>query len=1433
MARFEKEDFENADVNMASTVEFNKLLKFIHFYNKEKALNPQGAILDEVAFATDVCNKAGFIGGTALAGAYLKRAKTLNQRTGSYSVPDASQEKQLCTDFREYANAKIDAKKKDLDDKEKEVEKEEKYAQEYDIKAKEVGSARRSVWGPFAKWGAIGLAGTIVLTAILPAVAGITALGGLFSTGFTGLATLATGLIGGFQGFGGRYSAYKKAKNDLARSRRPKLAELEAEKEAIENELKNLESEFKNKDSAMSNLNVMNAEDQAEIRTKIQEIYNEVVAQNKDYVDNGKYITSGIGKGESDRVHAEMDRLVQELNALMLDPNVDAQKLKEAQDKKAQADSYNVAEIKNTADETVAKITANEAIINNFVSTLPDSIKNDANINNKVNGVLTQISGFNDTNKVLHENDTQKQLEQAERAIKKEVILLNADLAKSWIKENGSLNDGNPKKAEYDAIAKAIGDGGSYQNHLKNNNNILADPTKSEAEKERAQREVDKVGTLTSLLLIKARLYRALEESNAHTIRGKFKDINGIKVPQSDFLKSINGEIDRVNGAFEAFRDAGTDPEFGVLAQEVSEIETNLANQIAKFEEEKGASAISMADRQRKLRKIIDEINVIKNAENTIKSGSYSAKFDNIFDSTIKAEFEEFFNGAKDTSYQKQIWKLTDASTFDADADAIIADAKAKRLEIIGKVNTNLGNIQNNAKPDQKKIDAKSKIDNLRVALENAKNSVNTMSGGHYSTELGNIFTPAIEDKIKLFTETESGSYQQQIEGAADEASIDAIVKTATIEKNNILNEVNANLGKLQKDVMQLVQKKINAKSKIDNIYNEIEEAEKEIPIDYLDQIFNGDVETILAGFDTKNTNSYYSQIDKLTDASTFETDAQKIIKDAEQTKNNAIQKIDENKNALLNSKRTEAKNEIQDAPKTFEQMYNDFMDKNIGCFASNYQNGYISLANKLESEVRTVSAYVDGITDISDLDKLDAVVRSFYTYFEDLKSELNKVGEDAKAMQELYDSWFKNDVNVNSKRNTLENKLREIQGISPENINGALQYFDDAIIEIKNRIDERIDKLTLDDLRSALNDENFNLLITQIVDRVNQQIGKEIPGDGETPGLEPAKNPENHTTGETGIIPITRQRGEVSLQGSPEKTGENPEKGAEEKEEAEVSAFIKEINDAKKITTVFNFGSIEKIEGTIAEIVNKYQSSGETAKVKAIESLKKQIMESDKDERAKRDALKDLSIRLKKIEKQNVKNNSSEAEKEAEERAVKEAEEREKAEKEAEERERAEREAKERAEKEKKEAEEKARKEAEEKARKEAEEKARKEAEEKARKEAEEKARKEAEARENAEVSAFIKEINDAKKITTVFNFGSIEKIEGAIAEIVNNYQSNGETAKVKAIERIKKQIMESNKDERAKRDALKDLSIKLKEIEKQNAKNNSSEAGDDEPQM
>ena len=1070
MARFEKEDFENADVNMASTVEFNKLLKFIHFYNKEKALNPQGAILDEVTFATDVCNKAGFIGGTALAEAYLKRVKILNQRTGSYSVPDASQEKQLCTDFREYANAKIDAKKKDLEDKEKEVEKEEKYAQEYDIKAKEVGRARRSVWWPFAKWGAIGFAGTIVLTAILPAVAGITALGGLFSTGFTGLATLATGVIGGFQGFGGRYSAYKKAKNDLARSRRPKLAELEAEKEAIENELKNLESEFKNKDSAMSNLNVMNAKDQAEIRTKIQEIYNEVVAQNKDYVDNGKYITAGIGKGESDRVKPEMDRLVQELNALMLDPNVDAQKLKEAQDKKAQADSYNVANIRTTAKGTADRIVANEAIINNFVSTLPDSIKNDANINNKINSIVTQTSGFNGTNIILlHENDTQKQLEQAEREVKREVLLLNADLAKLWINENGSLKDGDPGKSEYDAIAKAIGDGGAYQNHLNNNNNILTDPTKSDAEKERAQREVERVGTLTSLLLIKARLYKAMEESNDHTIKGKFRNSKGNEVEQSKFEKSISDEITRVNDAFEAFRDAGTDPKFDVLVQEVSKIETDLGLQITKFEEEKHAPKISeraRSDKKTIIRKLYTPIQ--------IQIARLSASYTDIemakINSTEIKTLLELFDETKENSYIKQIDNLTNLATFRKDAQNIIDSATAKKDEIITKLEQN-----------KQTVDAKRK--------------------------------------------------------AKPDSSI--------------------------------ADKKDEAKEKIKGAMNDF----------------------------------------------------------------------------------VASKNVVQ-------ALINDFGGAEL-------ENKFKEAEKELRDTINSFVADVDSIDDIAKLEQIIAGKGDFADYLAGLNIELDSAKKSAEITKRNCDNLVEAFFGAGG---TLDNKIVEL--------NASLKAL-----------------------------------------------------------------------------------------------------GLEDKDVSDLSDGLKRIYSQKQADILSN-----KQNYGVAEINAEINE-------KALESEISAILQNEKDLVA--------------------------SEKEAEEKA-------------------------------KKEAEEKARKEAEEKARKEAEEKARKEAEEKAKKEAEEKARKEAEARENAEVSAFIQEIKDAKSpirlgpgilldafAKAVNTYQSTEEIEGAIAEIVNNYQSNGETAKVKAIERIKKQIMESNKDERAKRDALKDLSIKLKEIEKQNAKNNSSEAGDDEPQM
>ena len=1031
MARFEKEDFENADVNMASTVEFNKLLKFIHFYNKEKALNPQGAILDEVTFATDVCNKAGFIGGTALAEAYLKRVKILNQRTGSYSVPDASQEKQLCTDFREYANAKIDAKKKELDDKEKEVEKEERYAQEYGIKAKEVGSARRSVWWPFAKWGAIGLAGTIVLTAILPAVAGITALGGLFSTGFTGLATLATGVIGGLQGFGGRYSAYKKAKNDLARSRRPKLAELEAEKQNIEDELKDLEKEFKNKDSVMSNLNVMNAEDQAEIREKIKDLYDKVVAQ------NSGYITSGLGKGESDRVKPEMDRLVQELNALMLDPNVDAQKLKEAQNKKAQADSYNVANIKNTAETTAKSIFANEAIINNLVSTLPDSIKNDANINNKINSIVTQAKEFDvkGTNIVLHENDTQKQLEQTEREVKKEVILLNADLAKLWINENGSLKDGDPGKSEYDAIAKAIGDGGAYQNHLNNNNNILTDPTKSDAEKERAQREVERVGTLTSLLLLKARLYKAMEESNDHTITGNFKNSKGSEVGQSDIEKSISNEITRVGDAFKAFRDAGTDPfrdagtgpEFGKLAQKVSEIETDLGLQIAKFEEEKLAPKISKrvrSDKKTEIRKLYTPIQI----EIARLSKNYTNEEMAKINSTEIKTLLEPFDETKENSYIKQIDKLTNLATFAKDAQNIIDSAAKQKDEILAKLEQNRQNVDNNRTGSSiadKKDEAKKKIESAMNDFVASKNEIQALINDFGGAELENKFTEAekeLRDAINSFV-----------------ADVDNINDIAKLE--------------------QIIAGK-------------------------------GDLADYFAGLNIELDNAK---------------------KSAEITKRNC----------------------------------------------DNLVEAFFGAGGTLDNKIA------------------------------ELNAGLKALGLEDKDVSDLSDG------------------LKRIYSQKQVGILSNKQNY--GVAEINAEINEK----ALESEISAILQNEKDLVESE---RDAEEREEKEPEKGEN------KEPK-------------------------EKAKKEAEERAEkEKEEAEVSAFIKEINDTKKIATVFNFGSIEKTEGAIAEIVNKYRSSGEMAKVKAIESIKKQIMESNKDERAKRDALKDLSIRLKEIAKQNAKNNSSEA---------------------------------------------------------------------------------------------------------------------------------------------------------------------------------------------
>lgn len=1029
MATYEKKDFEDGNVGISTTVEFNMLLNFIHAYNKGKKLGEANGLSEE-AFADQVCSKLGWSSSGA---DLLKKAKALNRNHRLGEVPNESDEKTLCEDFRAYATAEIDAKKAEKDAIDQKIDEEKNYVAEYNRAVRTVKNARRAAWGPFALWGAIGFAGTVVLTAVLPAIAGITMLGGVFTTGFAGLATLATGVIGGTRGLFGENGRLKKlqdAKDALSAKRQPELQKLLAEQAQLERELNTLaNANFKGKDSVSSTLNTTIANDKIGFQTEIENIYNRVVT------GNTGYLTAGIGKGESDRVKGEKQRIITDLENLknMSAADLSVEKLTEAKNLEAEANGFDVAHIHDKAQHTVDAIIAHNDMIDEFVKTLPDTITTDPQIENRIKNIKNITNGYSATNIILHENDTQARLEQTERNIGNEVILAKAEIAKVWASHNEKLADTNPKASEYKAIIEAVKDGGAYQQSIENNNNISNDPTKTEEERENAKKEVERIGKYTELLLQKARLMKALESATNNG--NKFENIDGNKWELSKFQEAIDTEIDNVKSSIDGLN-SGTEPNLKKISEEVNKIEANL--KLQKDAKTSGKSKptkakVTTVNNKQRNRVKMQIANIYKEIENAKKSVSY-ADLNNIFTQDVKdmiAEFEE----AHTNSYYKQIDNLTDVSTF-----------KDKAQEIVDRA-------------EKAKKDALEKIEENKKELERQK-----------------------------------------------------------------------------KDNAELKQKQADAKKEIDDIYNEIEEAKNYIPSDYLDQIFNGDVEMLLAGFDTKNTNSYFSQIDKLTDASTFETDAQTIIKDAEQAKNDAIQKIYENKKVLLNSKRTEAKNEIQDAPKTFEQMYNGFMDKNIGCFASNYKNGYISLANKLEGKIRTASADVDSIIDIEALDILDNVVRHFYTYFEDLKSELDKVGKDAGAMQDLYDSWFKKGDKVNNKKATLENKLREIQGISQEHINGALQYFDDSIIEIKNRIDGRIDELTLDDLRSGLNDENFNLLITQIVDQVSQQVGKENLGDGETPGLEPAKNPENHTTGETGIIPITRQRGEITQPGDPEK---------------------------------------------------------------------------------------------------------------------------------------------------------------------------------------------------------------------------------------------------------------------------------------------------------
>ena len=216
MATYEKKDFEDGNVGIRTTVEFNMLLNFIHAYNKGKKLGEANGLSEE-AFADQVCSKLGLSSSGA---DLLKKAKALNQNH------------RLGEDFRAYATAEIDAKKAEKDAIDQKIDEEKNYVAEYNRAERTVKNARRAAWGPFALWGAIGFAGTVVLTAVLPAIAGITMLGGVFTTGFAGLATLATGVIGGTRGLFGENGRLKKlqdAKDALAAKRQPELQKLLAE----------------------------------------------------------------------------------------------------------------------------------------------------------------------------------------------------------------------------------------------------------------------------------------------------------------------------------------------------------------------------------------------------------------------------------------------------------------------------------------------------------------------------------------------------------------------------------------------------------------------------------------------------------------------------------------------------------------------------------------------------------------------------------------------------------------------------------------------------------------------------------------------------------------------------------------------------------------------------------------------------------------------------------------------------------------------------------------------------------------------------------------------------------------------------------------------------------------------------------------------------
>ena len=84
-------------------------------------------------------------------------------------------------------------------------------------------------------------------------------------------------------------------------------------------------------------------------------------------------------------------------------------------------------------------------------------------------------------------------------------------------------------------------------------------------------------------------------------------------------------------------------------------------------------------------------------------------------------------------------------------------------------------------------------------------------------------------------------------------------------------------------------------KMQIANIYKEIENAKKSVSYADLNNIFTQDVKDLIAEFEETHTNSYYKQIDNLTDVSTFKDKAQEIVDRAEAAKKDALEKTIKN----------------------------------------------------------------------------------------------------------------------------------------------------------------------------------------------------------------------------------------------------------------------------------------------------------------------------------------------------------------------------------------------------------------------------------------------------------------------------------------------------------------------------------------------------------